>query len=313
MNDYLALALGVAAAGAGGELFVRGAVGLARSARVSPGIIGATVAAFATSSPELAVSTSAALAGNPRIALGDALGSNIVNVALILGLAALVSRIHYSGDAVRRDFAVALLAPVIIGVLVFDGGLSKVDGSLLIAVFLAWLTLVVIEARKQRSATGVVPGSNAAGSTILLCLAGLALLAVAGHLVVTGAKGLALSFGIDEFVVGATIVAVGTSVPELATAITAKLRGHDELGLGTILAATYSMASSLSASRQQFLRSSWIDMKLPSRWLSACSRWRSSFPSAAGRSNGGAVQCCLFCTAPISRRSFTARLRSTRA
>jgi len=91
MNDYAALILGVVCAGIGGELFVRGAVGLAHWARVTPGIIGATVAAFATSSPELSVSINSALAGKPQIALGDALGSNVVNVALILGLALVIS------------------------------------------------------------------------------------------------------------------------------------------------------------------------------------------------------------------------------
>ena len=94
MNDYVALLLGVACAGIGGELFVRGAVGLAFWARVSPGIIGATVVAFATSSPELSVSINAALAGKPQIGLGDALGSNVVNVALILALALLISGIQ---------------------------------------------------------------------------------------------------------------------------------------------------------------------------------------------------------------------------
>ena len=101
MNDYVALMLGVVCAGVGGELFVRGAVGLAHWARVSPGVIGATVAAFATSSSELSVSISAAMAEKPQIALGDALGSNVVNVALILALAVLISRFQRPRDGVR--------------------------------------------------------------------------------------------------------------------------------------------------------------------------------------------------------------------
>lgn len=121
MNDYPAFFLGVVCAGIGGELFVRGAVGVAHWARVSPGIIGATVAAFATSSPELSVSINAAIAGQPQIALGDALGSNVVNVALILALALVISGIQSPRDSVKRDFPVALLIPISTGVLLLDG------------------------------------------------------------------------------------------------------------------------------------------------------------------------------------------------
>lgn len=235
MNEYVALLLGIACAGIGGELFVRGAVGLAYWARVSKGIIGATVAAFATSSPELSVSINAAMAGKPQIALGDALGSNIVNVALILALALVISGIQSPRDSVKRDFPVALLIPVITGVLFLDGVLSRLDGLLMLCLFLAWLVATVIEARKQRNSAGMVLGEHRGWLIAVSCVAGFALLVAAGNLIVMGAKGIAISFGIDEFIIGATIVAVGTSVPELATAIMAKLRGHDEVGLGTIL------------------------------------------------------------------------------
>lgn len=235
MNDYAALVLGVVCAGFGGELFVRGAVGLAHWARISPGIIGATVAAFATSSPELSVSINAAKAGNPQIALGDALGSNVVNVALILGVALVISGIQSPRDSVKRDFPVALLIPIITGVLFLDGELSRFDGLLMLSMFLAWLVAAIIEARKQRSAAEEVLGEHRGWLVVLSCVVGLAFLIVAGHLIVAGAKGIAIAFGIDEFIIGATVVAVGTSVPELATTVIAKLRGHDEVGLGTIL------------------------------------------------------------------------------
>ena len=235
MNDYLALFLGIVCAGLGGELFVRGAVGLAHWARISPGIIGATVAAFATSSPELSVSINAALAGQPQIALGDALGSNVVNVALILALALVISGIQSPRDSVKRDFPVALLIPVVTGLLFLDGELSRLDGFLMLGMFLVWLAAAAIEARKQRSAAERVLGERRGWLVVLSCAAGLAFLIAAGHLIVAGARGIAVSFGIDEFVIGATIVAVGTSVPELATTVVAKLRGHDEVGLGTIL------------------------------------------------------------------------------
>ena len=235
MNDYVALAVGVVCAGIGGELFVRSAVGLGHWARISPGIIGATVVAFATSSPELAVSVSAAMAGRPQISLGDVLGSNVVNVALILALALSISGIQSPRDSVKRDFPVALLVPVITGVLILDGVLSRTDGLLMLGMFLAWLVAAVVEARKQRSAAEEVIGERRGWLAIILFIIGFAFLVAAGHLIVGGAKGVAISFGIDEFVIGATIVAVGTSVPELATTVIAKLRGHDEVGLGTIL------------------------------------------------------------------------------
>lgn len=235
MNDYAALILGVVCAGIGGELFIRGAVGLAHWARITPGIIGATVAAFATSSPELSVSINAALAGKPQIALGDALGSNVVNVALILGLALVISGIQSPRDSVKRDFPVALLIPIITGVLLLDGELSRFDGFLMLSMFLAWLVAAIVEARKQRSAAEEVLGEHRGWLVVLSCVVGLAFLVAAGNFIVAGARGVAIVFSIDEFIIGTTIVAVGTSVPELATTVIAKLRGHDEVGLGTIL------------------------------------------------------------------------------
>ncbi len=235
MNDYAALAIGAISAGIGGELFVRGSVGLAHWARVSPGIIGATVAAFATSSPELSISITAALRGEPQISLGDALGSNVVNVALILGISLLISRIQSPRDSIKRDFPVALLAPVVMGVLLLDGLLSRIDGLIMLGIFLTWIVTVVIEVRKQRSFADEILGEHRGWLTIILSVVGLAFLFAAGQLIVTGAKGIAIAFGIDEFIIGATIVAIGTSVPELATTVISKIRGHDEVGLGTVL------------------------------------------------------------------------------
>lgn len=235
MNEYVVLALGIVCAGIGGELFVRGTVGLASLVRISPGIVGATVAAFATSSPELSVSISSALAEKPQIALGDALGSNVVNVALILGLALVISGIQSPRDSVKRDLPVAVLIPVITGVLFLDGILSRIDGALMLCMFIAWIVAAIFEARKQRSATKEVIGEQSKWLILISCMVGLACLVTAGNLIVIGARDIAASFGISEFIVGATIVAIGTSVPELATTIIAKLRGHDEVGLGTVL------------------------------------------------------------------------------
>jgi cation:H+ antiporter len=235
MYNCLVLLLGVIAAGAGGELFVRGSVGLAEWGRIPPGIIGTTIAAFATSSPEFAIAVSAALTGTPHLSLGDALGSNVVNVALILALALTMASLRAPRDSIKRDFPVAMLVPVLIAVLAFDGVLSRLDGVMLLVVFVTWLTATVIEARRQRSAAEEVLGEPRPWLAMVYSLAGLVCLITAGQLIVTGARGIALSFGLDEFVIGATVVAVGTSSPELATTMIARLRGHAEIGLGTVI------------------------------------------------------------------------------
>jgi len=235
MQSYLTLLAGIACAALGGELFVRGAVGIARWARISPGIVAVTVAAFATSSPELSVAINAAVAGTPDIALGNALGANVVNVALILGVALVIAPIRSPRDTVRRDFPVAVAVPLVTALLVYDGVLSRLEGAALFAGFVGWVTLTVMEALRQRRASADPATRPQHRRMLLESAAGLGLLAVAGSLVVGGARGIALSYGLDEFVIGATVVAIGTTVPELATAVTAKLRGHDEVGLGTIL------------------------------------------------------------------------------
>ena len=235
MNDVLILLSGVICAGLGGELFVRGTVGLAHWWRIPPGIIGATVAAFATSSPELSVSINAALAERPHIALGDALGSNVVNVALILALVLVMGGVQGSRDNIKRDFPVALLVPLLTALLLFDHTLSRTDGILMLIAFVIWLVTTVMEARQQRSAADAVLGAQRPAAILFSCATGLGLLVAAGLLIVHGASGIALDLGIDTFVIGATVVAIGTSTPELATVVIAKWRGHNEISLGTIL------------------------------------------------------------------------------
>lgn len=235
LNPVWLLLAGALCSAVGGELFVRGAVGLAGWARVAPGIVAATVLAFATSSPELSVAIHSALAGTPEVALGDALGSNVVNVALILALALAVASIHSPRDRMRRDFPVALLVPVATGGLCLDGTLSRLDGVVMLAVFAGWLAATAREARRARSVAGKLLGAKNRWAIVLSCLCGLALLVTAGRLIVVGALALAAGFGIDAFIVGATLVAVGTSVPELATAVVAQLRGHEEISLGAVL------------------------------------------------------------------------------
>lgn len=234
MPDALYLFIGVLCAGIGGELFVRGIVGMAHWARIAPAIVAATVAAFATSSPELSVAVNAASAGHPAIALGDALGSNVVNIALILGIVLLLAEMRSSRDSLRRDFPTALVVPGVMAILLLDGLLSRLDAVLMLGLFLLWLRASAQAALRHRgvaSAEAVPHGAL----IVLYASLGLAFLVGAGYLIVTGASGLATTLGMDPFLVGALVVAAGTSTPELVTAIVARLRGHGDVSLGTLL------------------------------------------------------------------------------
>lgn len=235
MNDFVFLVAGIGCAAFGGELFLRGSVGIASALRIAPAIIGVTVAAFATSSPELSVAVSSGLAGRSEIALGDALGSNIVNIALILGIALLISDIPISTNTIRRDISAAVLVPLVTGLFLLDGTLSRLDGLLMLFMFIAWLSAAVFDAGRQRKSAQSVAGFVQTLNPVLSGAGGLVLLVLSGYLIVSGATGMARAFGIDEFIIGATIVALGTSMPELASLVIARFRGQDEVGLGTIL------------------------------------------------------------------------------
>ena len=233
--EVLALAAGLLCAGIGGELFVRAAVGIAAWARVPAGVIGATVAAFATSTPEVSVAIGSALAGKPEIALGDGLGSNVVNVALVLGLALLIGPIVAPRESTRRDVPFAFLIPLVTIAVALDGSVSRVDGVILMGVFSTWLVLTTVGAWRERSAAVEVLAERSHPRSLFELLAGLALLVAAGRLIVFGAQGVGEELGLGQFVIGATFVAVGTSTPELATTLVARVRGHSEIGLGTIV------------------------------------------------------------------------------
>jgi cation:H+ antiporter len=239
MTTHLLLLLaGVILAWVGGTLFVDGSVGLARWARWPVAVIGVTVAAFGTSAPELMVAVQAAMDGLPQISLGDVLGSNIVNIALILALVLSLSGMRAEDEGVRRDWAWALAVPVLMAVVLWDGWFSRVDAVILMSIFFLWLTLVVRHARRHaaRNKEEIIEAGRASLlKIILLVVAGLALLIGAAQFVVVGGKGVALALGWSPFVVGAVVVAVATGTPELATTIIARLRGHQDVGLGNIL------------------------------------------------------------------------------
>lgn len=227
---------GIACAGIGGETFLRGAVGLARLLRIPPVLIGMTVAAFATSSPELAVSISASAAGQPAIALGDALGSNVVNIGLILALALVFAPIEVPQGSLRRDLIPAVMAPLLTALLLADGRLGRFNALLLVGLFGTWMAATVRFGLRERQKNPAPEESPPhAASTGLRVTGGLLLLFLAGRLIVASGKAFGVLLGLDAFVVGATLVAVGTSIPELATTVIARIRGHEDIALGTVL------------------------------------------------------------------------------
>jgi cation:H+ antiporter len=228
------LGFGVLLAALGGELFVRGLVGLAAWARVPAGVIGATVAAFATSSPELTVAISSAADGRPEIALGDALGSNLVNIGLVVGIV-LVLGIRSPTSISRRDAATALGTALLLLLLLLDGNVSRVDGVVLLIAFAAWIAVTTKDALQGRSEIVETVGEKRHVRSVAEALLGLVCLIAAGRLLVVGAKELGADLGISTFVVGVVLVSFGTSLPELATAIISRARGHAELGVSTAL------------------------------------------------------------------------------
>lgn len=239
-SSILFLLAGVILAWIGGLLFVDGSVGLARWARWPTAVIGVTVAAFGTSSPELMVAVHAALDGVPQISLGDVLGSNVVNIGLILAPVLALSGMTAEDDGVRRDWAWALAVPFIMAAVLADGWFSRVDAAVLMALFFLWLGLVVRHARRHAARQPAADAADATagpstGKTLLRVVAGLGLLILAAQFVVHGGQGVALALGWSPFVVGAVVVAVATGTPELATTIAATLRGHHDVGLGNIL------------------------------------------------------------------------------
>ena len=228
------LALGLGLAAFGGERFVRGSVGLAEWLRVPPGIIGATVAAFATSSPELTVGVLSAVDHRSELAFGDATGSNMVNLGVVLGGTLVFSVITIRRVEVRRELIGFFVALALLAISSIDGEIGRAEAMLLVALFLVWLVWVIQDARRERSEIGLV-GDVRRWLIVADVAIGLVLLVVAGRLIVTAAKGIGESLGWSQFVIGSIVVAIGTSAPELVTTIVAARRGHVGVGIGTVL------------------------------------------------------------------------------
>ncbi|HAU21582.1 MAG TPA: sodium:proton exchanger [Erythrobacter sp.] len=233
LNSIILSVLGLISLAVGGELLVRGSVGIARRLGVSHLVTGLVIVGFATSMPEMVASVEAAILGSPQLAWGNVVGSNLANTLLILGVAALVMPISLTGTG-KRDAVVALLASLLLW------GITAVQiGSVWIGIGLLAAIMTYIYWRYYHPReTDEVDDYEAAMAThwaILAFVLGLALLVGGGNLLVTGAIDLARLWGVSETVIGLTLVAVGTSLPELAASIAAALRGKPGLALGNVV------------------------------------------------------------------------------
>lgn len=223
------------------DRFILGAAGLARAAGISPLVVGMVIVGFGTSMPEVAVSTLAALQGSNGIAIGNAVGSNICNVALILGVGALVRPIGVTSGVLRKEIPITTGVSVLLLVLILDGRLGRIDGAVLAAGFVAMLAWMLHTARTQAGDPLLVeqqaelPPAMGTGRALLWIAIGLPLLIAASQLLVWGAVNIARELGVSDLVIGLTIVAIGTSLPELAATVTGLLKNENELAVGNIL------------------------------------------------------------------------------
>ena len=239
---------------AGGEFLVRGSVQVATGLGVSPLVIGLTLVGFGTSTPELVTSVQAALSDAPGIAYGNIVGSNIANILLIAGVAALISPMVIASVALKRDGAVMLAVAVVFSIVAFAMPLGRGVGSVFVLVLICYVYLAFRQEKASATAghgavydkslalqetdTALAPPSppkNSLVISVLIAFAGLVLVVIGGRFLVDGAVSLARGFGISETVIGLTIVAVGTSMPEFVTSVVAGLRKQGDVAFGNIV------------------------------------------------------------------------------
>jgi cation:H+ antiporter len=229
----------------GGELLVRGASALALAARVSPLVVGLTVVAYGTSSPELAVSVRASFAGQADIAVGNVVGSNICNILLILGASALICPLVVHSQLIRFDVPVMILVSIVLMVMGWNHSISRGEGLLLFAGALAYTVWAVVQSRRESRTVQAEFAEHLparapvnlrhVGFQVLLIVVGLLLLAAGANWLVDGAVEIARTLGVSELIIGLTIVAVGTSLPEMVTSIVAAVRGARDIAVGNIV------------------------------------------------------------------------------
>ncbi len=244
--SILFIIAGLALLVGGGELLVRGASHMALLARVTPAVVGLTVVAAGTSMPEMVVSVQAALAGNPGLSVGNVVGSNIFNLALILGVAALVRPLSIQSNSVRMEWPVMLLASLQMHLLSRDGIVDRFEGACLLSALVAFVAYSVWMARRElptvantpvAASTPPEPGSTTRAWAInaFWVLLGIGLLVAGSEALVRGAVAVASTLGVSDTVIGLTVVAAGTSTPELAASVVASWRGKDDIAVANIL------------------------------------------------------------------------------
>ncbi|MEW6694892.1 MAG: calcium/sodium antiporter [Pseudomonadota bacterium] len=237
---------GLVALVVGADALVRGASRLALSWGISPLVVGLTIVAFGTSAPEMAVSTAAVLNGQNDIGVGNVVGSNIFNVLFILGVSALIAPLVVHVQLIRQEVPIMLGASVLLLVLALDGRIAWWEGALLLALLVAYTVFLIVQARRQSAADAAVfdaelppPAPNAWDAhwavQLGLIVVGLALLVLGSDWLVGAAVAFAKALGVSDVVIGLTIVAAGTSMPEVATSIAAALKGERDIAVGNVV------------------------------------------------------------------------------
>jgi len=239
--------LGLALLVVGGELLLRGAVGLATILRLTPAVIGLTVVAAGTSVPELAVSGIAAYQGTPDIAVANVVGSNIFNIAVILGICALIRPLAITGNTIRLEYPVLALVTLLCLVIAQDGEINRLDAALCLAVYVGFMAYLVGLVRQQVTAAEaqelkaevkeLIPAENRPRAWVCLTLlaGGVGLLAAGAQATVTGAVELARLIGWSERVIGLTIVSAGTGLPEVVASLVSSVRGRSDIAIGNVI------------------------------------------------------------------------------
>lgn len=240
--SILAIVTGLALLVWSADRFVDGAAATAAHAGMPPLLIGMVVIGFGTSAPEMVVSALAASAGNPGLALGNAYGSNITNIALILGLVAVISPIAVHSQVVRKELPILAVITVLAAAQLWDGELSRLDALVLLLVFAGVMVWSIVQGfRKGAGAAddhfgeGLPAHPMPLRAAVIWLVIGLVLLVVSSRILVWGAVSIAQGLGVSDLIIGLTIVAVGTSLPELASAVAATRKGEHDLALGNVL------------------------------------------------------------------------------
>ena len=232
--EYILLIVGFVLLIKGADLFVDGASSVAAKLKVPSLIIGLTVVSIGTSLPEAAVSISASLSGNNSISLGNVIGSNIFNLLMVVGVSSAILPIVTDRDMLKRDMPINIGVTVLLGILLFDGNLSRLEALLLLLLLVAYMFLLIRSALKNRVEAEETKVLSWAKSIVFIVL-GVAAIIGGGQLVVNSAKTIAMALGMSETLVGLTVVAIGTSLPELVTSVVAARKGDSGIAMGNVI------------------------------------------------------------------------------